>query len=105
MSTTINVQHDHHQDTPNVVHQASAPQSLPFWQRQHMHMYTMASVTLCVGTGLDVLNPLVCTQVALSPPAHLNSILPRGAHAPRAVTAPMPQGSREQPCSHPTYRG
>lgn len=27
--------------------------------------------------------------------------LPRGAHAPRAVTAPVPQGSREQPCRLP----
>jgi hypothetical protein len=54
------------------------------------------------GTSLEVLDPFVCTQVALSPPAHLNSILPRGAHAPRAVTAPVPQGSCEQPCRRPT---
>jgi hypothetical protein len=44
MSTTINAQHDHRQDTPNVIHQVSAPQSLPFGQRQHILMYTMASV-------------------------------------------------------------
>jgi hypothetical protein len=51
-------------------------------------------------TYLKALDLFVCSQGALSPSAHLNSILSHDTHAPRVVTAPVLQGRCEQPCLH-----
>ncbi len=45
-----------------------------------------------LGISSNVLDPFTRSPAVLSPPAYLNSNLPRSSHAPRATMAPVPQG-------------
>jgi len=74
MSTTINVQHDYRQDTPNVIHQVSAPHPVPLGNANTWAPARMSSTCSCVFNLPFLLLPTLTQSYLAIPMRHVRSL-------------------------------